>query len=124
MGAMIMSDKERLRKALLEMVKQKKLTLAQAATQCEMSYRQILRLYQRYEAEGDAGLTHKSRGRQSSKSNPHQEAIIALYTSKYEGFGPTLASEYLEKDGYEIDHETVRRFFSQMTRVKQIQTHT
>ena len=109
MGAMIMSDKERLRKALLEMVKQKKLTLVQAAIQCEMSYRQILRLYQRYEAEGDAALTHKSRGRQSNKINPHQEAIIALYTSKYEGFGPTLASEYLEKDGYKIDHETLRR---------------
>lgn len=109
MGVIIMSDKERLRKGLLEMVQQKKLMLVQAAIQSEMSYRQILRIYQRYEAEGDAGLTHKSRGRQSNKINPHQDAILALYTSKYEGFGPTLASEYLEKDGYEIDHETLRR---------------
>ena len=28
---------------------------------------------------------------------------------KYEGFGPTLASEYLKKDGYDIHPETLRR---------------
>ena len=109
MGVMKMSDKERLRKAILEMVKQKKLTLIQASHQCEVSYRQILRLYKDYITDGDAGLTHKGRGRPSNRKNPHQEAIISLYTTKYEGFGPTLASEYLEREGFTINHDTLRK---------------
>lgn len=108
MGVMIMSEKERLRKAILEMVKQKKITLVQASVQCEMSYRQILRLYESYKNQGDAGLIHKSRGQRSNRKHPHQEEIIALYRLKYEGFGPTLASEYLLKDGYNVHHETLR----------------
>lgn len=110
MGAMIMSDKERLRKAVFEMVKQKKITLVQAGVQCNLSYRQAIRAYERYKTEGDAGLTHKNRGRQSNRKNPHQEEIITLYRRKYEGFGPTLASEYLENEGFKIDHETLRKW--------------
>lgn len=109
MGVMKMSAKERLRKAVLEMVRQKKLTLVQAALQCDISYRQILRLYKDYLIYGDAGLTHKGRGRPSNRKNPHQETIISLYTTKYEGFGPTLASEYLEREGFNINHDTLRK---------------
>lgn len=58
MGVMKMSDKERQRKAIFEMVKQGKLTLAQASAQCKLGYRQTIRLKARYIAEGDAGLTH------------------------------------------------------------------
>jgi hypothetical protein len=39
----------------------------------------------------------------------HQE-IIDIYSDKYEGFGPTLASEYLKKDGYEVIPETLRQW--------------
>ena len=109
MGALLMSKKERDRKALMEMVRQKKLSLKKASIQCELSYRQTLRIYQKYEALGDAGLIHKSRGRQSNRRHPHQDKIIARYASRYEGFGPTLASEYLAEDGFQIDHETLRR---------------
>ena len=108
MGVMLMNDKERLRKAIFEMVKQKKMTLVQAAIQCELSYRQALRIYEQYKVKGDAGLPHQSRGQRSNRKNPHQEAIIARYIERYEGFGPTLASEYLLEDGYEINRETLR----------------
>jgi len=40
MGHLVMSEKERQRKAIMEMVKQGKLTLNQAASQCELGYRQ------------------------------------------------------------------------------------
>jgi len=109
MGVMLMSKKERLRKATFEMVKQKRLTLMHAAAQCELSYRQTLRVYANYLEKGDAGLTHQSRGQRSNRKHPHREEIISLYQSKYEGFGPTLASEYLqEEEGYDIHHETLR----------------
>ena len=109
MELIIMNAKERQQKALFEMVRLKKLTLMQVAIQSEQSYRQTLRAYKRYKIEGDAGLTHKGRGRQSNRKNPHQEAIIARYQARYEGFGPTLAAEYLAEEGLIIDHETLRR---------------
>jgi len=90
MGVMVMSEQERLRKAIFEMVKQKRLTLKQAAIQCELSYRQVLRIYRRYITQGDAGLTHQSRGQRSNRKHPHREEIITLYQTKYEGFGPTV----------------------------------
>jgi transposase len=109
MGVMQMNEQERLRKAIFEMVKQRRINLKQASIQTNLSYRQTLRVYASYLEKGDAGLVHQSRGQRSNRKNPHREAIITLYQSKYEGFGPTLASEYLlEEDGYAIHHETLR----------------
>ena len=110
MGVLVMNETERQRKAVFEMVKQKRISLIQASEQCGLSYRQTLRIYQRYEQEGDAGLIHGNRGRVSNRKNPHQEAIINRYFLRYEGFGPTLASEYLAKEGLTVDHETLRKW--------------
>lgn len=110
MGVLTMSERERDRKVIFEMVKRGTLTLKKAANQCGLSYRQTLRIYQSYLAQGDAGLIHATRGRPSNRKNPHRAEIIKLYQEKYEGFGPTLAAEYLAKDGLIIDHETLRRF--------------
>lgn len=89
MRMMIMSEQERFRKAIMEMVKQKRLTLKQACVQCALSYRQTLRIYAEYIEKGDAGLTHQSRGQRSNRKHPHQKEIIALYQTKYERLGPT-----------------------------------
>ena len=111
MGLLLMSDKERLRKATLEMVKQGKITLIMAAIQCNIGYRQAIRLYRRYGSQGDAGLVHKARGQASNNGHPDREKIIALYQGKYEGFGPTLAAEKLaEDDQLVVDHNTLRRW--------------
>jgi len=111
MGLLLMSDKERLRKATMEMVKQGQITLILAAIQCDISYRQAIRLYSRYLLEGDAGLVHKARGGVSNYGHPDREKIISLYTEKYEGFGPTLAAEKLaEDDNLIVDHNTLRRW--------------
>jgi transposase len=111
MGVMLMNEKERLRKAIFEMVKRSRLSLKQASEQCELSYRQALRVYQSYLEKGDAGLIHQSRGQRSNRKHPHQEAIITLYQAKYEGFGPTLAAEYLsEEDGLFVNRETLRQW--------------
>lgn len=102
-------QKERLRKAVFEMVKQGRITLVMAARQAELSYRQAKRLYKRYKREGDAGLVHKHRGRESNRKHPDRDKIIMRYKERYAGFGPTLAAEYLEEDQLKIDHETLRR---------------
>ena len=36
--------------------------------------------------------------------------ILARYQARYADFGPTLAAEYLEKEGLVVDHETLRRW--------------
>jgi transposase len=111
MGHLVMSEKERLRKAIFEMVKQKKLTLVMAAKQCGMSYRQVSRAYRRYLEKGDAGLIHQGRGRSSNRKHPYREAILVRYQACYEGFGPTLAAEKLaEEDGLPVDHDTLRQW--------------
>lgn len=111
MGVLLMNEKERLRKAIFEMVKQRRLTLKQASIQCELSYRQTLRRYAEYLEKGDAGLLHQNRGQRSNRKHPHREKIISLYKIKYEGFGPTLASEYLlEEDNIAVNRETLRQW--------------
>lgn len=110
-GHLVMSEKERLRKAMMEMVHQGKLKLGQAAKQCELSYRQAKRIYRKYKEEGDAGLVHQARGKKSNRNHPHRNEIIRIYKEKYVGFGPTLASEkLLEEDQLEINHETLREW--------------
>ena len=104
-----MSERERERKVIFEMVRKGTLTIKKAANQSGLSYRQALRVYHAYLTEGDAGLTHASRGRPSNRKHPHRTEIIKRYQEKYEGFGPTLACEYLAKEGLIIDHETLRR---------------
>ena len=109
MGVMLMNTKDRQRKAIFEMLRQKKLSLVKASEQCGLCYRQTLRVYQKYIEEGDAGLIHKGRGKRTNRRHPHRDKIISLYQQKYDGFGPTLASEYLlEEDGLKVNHETLR----------------
>ena len=85
MGHLVMSEKERLRKAIFEMVKLGHLTLLQAAQQAEISYRQAKRLYKRYKHEGDDGLLNKNRGRISNHRHPYREEILLRYKEKYRG---------------------------------------
>ncbi len=110
MGHLLMSKKERERKALLEMVKMKKITLIDASTRMGISYRQSIRIYKRYNLQGDIGLLHKNRGKSSNKKLPDQtkKQIIDYYIHYLEGFGPTFAAEKLKAVDYEIDHETLR----------------
>jgi transposase-like protein len=84
-----------------------------AAEMMRICYRQAKRILQRYWQEGDAGFVHKGRGRRSNRMRPEaeQKKAVALYDTKYAGFGPLLASEHLAADhGLVIDHETLRRW--------------
>ncbi len=62
-----MNDKARQRKAVCEMIKQKRINKRQAAEQCDICYDQMLRIYKKYIREGDAGLIFGPRGRASNR---------------------------------------------------------
>ena len=75
-------------------------------------YRQCLRRWRRYVAEGAQGLVHRLRGGTGNRSigEDVRGQIIELYRELYEGFGPVLFTEKLEaRHAIKVDHETVRR---------------
>lgn len=107
----MLRQKELKRLHVIHKIIQGELTQGNAAELISLSERQIRRIVRRIEQEGDEGIRHKSRGRQSNRKTPKKlrERIVGLYRQKYQGFGPTLASEkLLEIDCIEISRETVR----------------
>lgn len=108
-----MSRKERERITIMVGIKQHELTLAAAAPLLGLSYRQTRRVWRRYQAQGEGGLVHRSRGRPSPRRKPAglRARVLTRYRQRYPDFGPTLAAEYLAcEDGLEVDHETLRRW--------------
>ncbi len=113
MGSVRLNKKERGRLEVLKKVQVGKLSRRKGATLLGLSYRQMLRLVQRYAAEGTVGLQHRLRNRGSNRSIDHgrRERILELYKSKYHDFGPTLAAEYLLRDEREVvGVETLRHW--------------
>jgi hypothetical protein len=94
-------------------VMEQELTLVQAAELMGVCYRQSKRIWQRYQAEGDAGLVHRLRGRPSARRKPPGLRALALARygeERYADFGPTLMAEQLLKENLVVDHETLRRW--------------
>src|SRR4051812_38110792 len=105
METLLMSRKERGRVTILANIKKEDLTLREAAQLLALSYRQVKRVWRRYKDHGDAGLVHRLRGRTSSRrTDPELKTkILARVAQRYPDFGPTLAAEYLAKEGLEVD---------------------
>jgi transposase len=113
-----MSKRELRRVGVLARVASEELKLEDAATILSLSYRQVKRIWRRYEKEGAEGLKHRSAGRRSNRAKPKKfrARVVRLLRKKYSGgvgerFGPTLASEHLaSEDNLEVHAETLRRW--------------
>jgi hypothetical protein len=106
-----MSQRERDVLKVMALVLVGKRTQAEAGRLIHRSERQVRRLFKRLKAEGDAGVIHGLRGRQSNNlSDPSlRERAMLLCRLRYAGFGPTLAAEKLsEDDGIDASVETLR----------------
>jgi molybdenum-dependent DNA-binding transcriptional regulator ModE len=112
METLSMSGRERRRLEVLCRVNRKELSLRKAAELLEISYRQAKRIWARYEAEGDAGLVHRLRGRRSNRKTDTKlrRRVLARYQRKYSDYGPTLAAECLEEEGLVVPTQTLRRW--------------
>jgi transposase len=109
----MLRQKELRRLHVIHKVLQGELRYSTAGELTSLSERQVRRIVRRVQQEGDEGIRHKSRGRQSNRKIPqkHKERIIGLYRQKYQGFGPTLTAEKLfELEGIPVSKETVRTF--------------
>ena len=77
-----------------------------------LTARQVRRLIQRVQAEGDAGLVHRGRGKPSNRRIPDKvkTKVLTLYAQRYGDFGPTLAAEKLaECQGITLSAEPLRQ---------------
>jgi transposase len=110
-GRLSMGDKERIRIKMLEMVKQRQITLKAATITLGVSYRQGKRLYAAYRKKGDAGLIHGNCGKKSNNriEESLRTAAIQTYQKHYNDFGPTFAAEKLfEEKGIKISVSSLR----------------
>ena len=113
MGKLRLSVKERARAEVLSKVAKSSISLRKASELLGVSYRQMLRIWKRYEADGVSGLKHGLRDQCSNHriEADRRDRVMDLYQTKYGDFGPTLAVEYLKKlDGEDLNEETLRRW--------------
>jgi transposase len=110
MERLTMSKRERARLEVLSRVKRGELRLRKAAKLLRLSYRQVKRVYGRFRQEGDKGLVHRLRGQPSNRKldEATRRSVIKACRERYEDFGPTLAAEYLVKEGMRVSIETLR----------------
>jgi len=109
---MTQADRDRL--VTLKKAKNKLITQREAAAELGISTRQVKRLLKALKQRGDKAVVHGLRGKPSLRKieeSVEQEAVKILSAPVYEGFGPTLAAEYLgKKHGIEASKETVRKW--------------
>src|SRR4051812_25155176 len=84
METLTMSGQERERMTVMVGVAEQKLTLVQACALMGVGYRQSKRIWKRYQADGDAGLVHRLRGRPSARRKPVElrTQALALYAEE------------------------------------------
>ena len=132
-GQLLMTQADRDRLVALKKAKKNLITQREAAEELDLSIRQVQRLLDGMKQRGDKAVVHGLRGRASNRrieEKVERQAVQILSASVYEGFGPTLAAEYLEsKHGLEVSKETVRQWMmraklwrGKKEKVKQVHT--
>ncbi len=110
----VMSREELRRVSLIRKVLDGGMTQREVAEVLGMSGRQVRRIVRRVREDGDEGVIHGSRGQPSHGAIEEgvKRKALRLCRTRYEGFGPTLASEKLgELDGISVSRETLRVWF-------------
>ena len=96
----------------LKKAKKKLITQKEAALELGVTERHVRRLLKSMKRRGDQAVIHALRGQKSNRridEKIRQEATKILSQEVYQGFGPTLASEYLaKKHKVNVSRETVR----------------
>lgn len=113
-GQLLMRQSDRDRLVALKNAKKGATTQEEVAEELGLSVRQVQRLLVELKDRGDKAVVHGLRGRASNRRIDEaieQKAVKILAEPVYEGFGPTLAAEYLEKKHkIQASKETVRQW--------------
>src|SRR5207245_1669798 len=113
-GQLLMTQADRDRLVTLKKARKKLITQGEAGEELGVSIRQVQRLLGALRERGDKAVIHALRGKPSNRrieESIERQAVKILSTPVYEGFGPTLAAEYLgRKHGIEVSRETLRKW--------------
>jgi Homeodomain-like domain-containing protein len=116
-GQLLMTQADRDRLVTLKKARKKLIKQREAAEELGVSERQVRRLLERLKAQGDKGVLHGLRGKPSTRriaEEVKRKAMAVLSREEYQGFGPTLASEYLsQRHQVPVSRETVRQWMVQ-----------
>jgi DNA-binding Lrp family transcriptional regulator len=111
---LLMTQADRDRLVTLKKAKRKLITQGEAAEELGVSRRHVKRMLKALKKRGDQSVIHGLRGKPSNRrvvEATEKEAVKILSAEIYEGFGPTLAAEYLSKlHGIEVSKETLRQW--------------
>src|ERR1700726_435591 len=107
-----MTQAERDRLGALKKAKKKLITQKEAAEEIGITERQVRRLLRKMKQKGDKVVIHALRGQPSKRKLATEERAIQILSQPiYQGFGPTLAGEYLlKKHQLEVSKETLRKW--------------
>src|SRR4051794_35927734 len=107
-----MTQRARDRLVALKKAKKKLITQREAADEIGVSERQVRRMLRTLKQRGDRAVVHAGRGQASNRKMAEEvqcKAIEILSHNVYQGFGPTLAAEYLAKrHDVHVSRETLR----------------
>jgi len=113
-GRLLMTQAERDRLVTLKKTRQRKITQEEAAQELQVTARQVRRLLTALQEKGDKSAIHGLKGQVSNcriAEATKKKATDILSRPVYEGFGPTLAMEYLrDKHQIAVSKETVRQW--------------
>ncbi len=110
-----MSDKEIQRLAVLQDVRDHRITQVRAAEILNLSTRQITRLLQKLNQDGVSSMSHASRGQPGHHRHDDllKSKFLSIISEHLLGFGPTLAHEKLSSMfDLNIPVETLRRWMT------------
>ncbi len=113
-GIIIMSQKELKKLPVIHNVINKQITQIEAGNILGLCRKQVGRIAARIKKEGDIAIVHRSRGRPSNRAKQPdtKNKVLDLCKTRYQGFGPTLATEKLfEIDKLQIHQDTLRKWF-------------
>ena len=110
-----MSIRDSLRAGVCRQLIEGKVTEVEAAERLSLSTRQVRRHKKRVKEEGEGGVIHRSRGRESPRRTPEstEAEVKRLYQETYTGWNMEHLMEHLEAT-HQIDRsrETLRRILS------------
>lgn len=111
-----LSQKELHRLEALQKIRDRRLSVVQAAELLHVSRSQVHRLLQAYDRDGAAGLASSKRGRPSNRRHTEdfRNTALDLVREHYIDFGPTLAREkLLERHQIPVSKETLRHWMTE-----------
>jgi hypothetical protein len=107
-----MSQLDRDRLKVMSLVLVGKRAQKEAARLLELSVRQVRRLQRRLEADGDAGVVHRLRGRPSNhrRDQDLRDQVVEIYRKQMADYGLVMASEKLAERGLIVPPGTLREW--------------